>query len=334
MGTREGLTAIARAVRGAERVLLSTHINPDGDAVGSVLALRGILKAAGVDAEVVTQDEIPAKYRFLMDTPVRTVGDPELEDEIAEKPFSMAIFLDSSDLERVGVVSGRLDTWLVEGAPLANIDHHVGNTGYGDLVAVDGERASCAELIMDLADILEVELTPWMADQLFAAVLTDTGRFMFSNTTPEVLQAAGRLVRAGAEPTRITERIYFERPSAFYQLMGDILSRIQLHNGGQICVMTLTEETTRRFFPEGHVDTEGIVDFSVQIDGVELGAFVRQVGEEAWRVSLRSRGHVDVRPVAELFGGGGHEKAAGCRIEGSLEEVTTNIVAEMKRKLV
>ena len=302
MGTREGLTAIARAVRGAERVLLSTHINPDGDAVGSVLALRGILKAAGVDAEVVTQDEIPAKYRFLMDTPVRTVGDPELEDEIAEKPFSMAIFLDSSDLERVGVVSGRLDTWLVEGA--------------------------------HLADILEVELTPWMADQLFAAVLTDTGRFMFSNTTPEVLQAAGRLVRAGAEPTRITERIYFERPSAFYQLMGDILSRIQLHNGGQICVMTLTEETTRRFFPEGHVDTEGIVDFSVQIDGVELGAFVRQVGEEAWRVSLRSRGHVDVRPVAELFGGGGHEKAAGCGIGGSLEEVTTSIVAEMKRKLV
>jgi len=329
----EALGSFRSVLDGLERVLITTHVNPDGDAVGSVLALRGILRSLGKQAEIVLDDEIPVKYRFLIDDPVYRVDDREFLDMVTDGGFEMAVYVDASEPERAGAVSQHLDEWMVDGAPVANIDHHISNTGFGDIVIVDGERASAAELVLDLSQFLGIELTPPVANQLFAAVLTDTGRFQFSNTSPESLQAAGSLVAAGAVPSLVTERIYFQRPAAFYQLLGSIFSDLEMHYDGRLCVMTMSIDQARQFFPTESVDTEGIVDFTVQIDGTDLGAFVRQMETGVYRVSLRSRGDVDVRAIAEAFGGGGHAKAAGCRIEGKVDEVKERVVAEIGRHL-
>ena len=333
MSLTEAYEAIDRVLEATDRILITTHVNPDGDAVGSVLALRGILRALGKRAEIVMDDALPPKYRFLSDGRIYRTDDADFARIASTEPFQLAVFVDASEPERAGAIFERLNEWLETDAPVVNIDHHVGNTGFGDIVAVDWTRASSAELVMEVAAALGVPLSPTIATQLFTAVLTDTGRFQFSNTTPESLHAAGELVAAGADPPTVTERIYHQRPAAFYRLIGRVFSGLEIHHEGRLCIMVLPEELVEEFFPGGAIDTEGIVDFTVQIEGVQLGVFIRQVGARAYRASFRSRGSIDVRPVAEKFGGGGHEKAAGCLIEGSFEEVRQKIIAEIERCL-
>jgi phosphoesterase RecJ-like protein len=329
----EGLNAFKDVLATAGRVLISTHVNPDGDAVGSLLGLRRVLRAYGVAVTAVLADPVPVKYRFLADEPVPGPRDDELARSTTTDPFDLAVFIDASELERVGEVAERFAQWCRPGAPLVNIDHHIGNTGFGDIVIVDPGRASSGELVLEVADVLGVTIDPVTARQLYAAVLTDTGRFQFSNTNEASLCAAGRLVRAGADPQTIAERIYFERPAAFYRLLGHLFEHMTLQAEGRICVFAVSREETAAFFRDGHYDSEGIVDFTVQVEGVEIGAFLRQTGERIFRASLRSRGEINVRAIAETFGGGGHEKAAGCTLEGEMPEVRERLIAAMTRSL-
>ncbi len=329
----EGSEALKEALESVDRILIVTHVNPDGDAVGSVLGLRGILEAAGKRAEVVLADDISSKYQFLIDRPVLHVGDPLLSSLTEEDLFQIVIFVDASERERVGSVLDRLHTWLVEGAPEVNIDHHISNNRFGDIVIVDPERASSAELVMCVAQELGIELTSGVADQLFAAILTDTGRFQYINTDEHCLRAAAALVEAGADPSRIAQRIYLERPVLFYQLLGHLLSTIELYHDGRTCVMTMPRELVANFFPDGSMDSEGIVDFTVQMENIEVGIFIRQTGEGVYRASFRSRGTVDVQRIVKAFSGGGHESAAGCEVLGSQEEVKERIVTEVGKWL-
>ncbi len=325
----DGYEALSRALEPVRRILLTTHIHPDGDAIGSVLALRSILEAAGRDAEVVLDDEIPEKYRFLVDAPVHR-PDEAFDLSARRDPYEMIVYVDASSRDRVGVVEEKREDWAAEGAVFVNIDHHAGNDGYGDVMILEPDRASSGELVLKVAAALGVTLSPQIADQLFTAVLTDTGRFQFSNADPPSFRAAAEMVEAGADPSRVAQRIYFERPAAFYRLLGRLFSAMECHEEGRICFVTLSTEVAREYFPEGEVDTEGIVDFTVQIGGVQLGAFVRQTGPDVWRASLRSRGDGDVRELAERFGGGGHAKAAGCEIRGTIDEVKQQLLDAME----
>ncbi len=329
----EGLNTFRDALAKAGRVLLSTHVNPDGDAVGSLLGLRRVLRAYGVEATAVLADPVPVKYIFLVDEPVFGPGDEELARSTAAAPFDLVVFIDASERERVGEVAERFPQWSRPGALLVNIDHHIGNTGFGDIVILDPERASSGELVLEVADVLGVTVDPVTARQLYTAVLTDTGRFQFSNTNEACLRAAGRLVTAGADPQTIAERIYFERPAAFYRLLGHLFEHMTLHAEGRICVFRVSLDETAAFFRDGPYDSEGIVDFTVQVEGVEIGAFLRQTGEKTFRASLRSRGEINVRAIAETFGGGGHEKAAGCTLEGEMSEVLGRLIDTMTRSL-
>lgn len=333
MSPAEGLEALERALEPIDRVLIVTHMNPDGDAVGSALGIRGILEAIGKSTEIVISDSIARKYHFLIDRPVLKFDDPILSNLSEKELFQMVIFVDTSERERVGPVLYHLHDWLVQGAPEVNIDHHVSNDCFGDIVIVDPERASSAELVLRMSETLGVDCTSVIADQLFAAVLTDTGRFQFSNTDAHSLRAAASLVAAGADPSLIARRIYFERPAPFFRLLGHLLSMIDLYHGGRTCLMIMPRELATTFFPDGHLDSEGIVDYTMQVEGVEVGIFIRQTGDGVYRASLRSRGKVDVRLIAEVFGGGGHEKAAGCEVRGSLEKVKDNIVSEVVKWL-
>jgi phosphoesterase RecJ-like protein len=329
----EGLNAFKDVLATAGRVLISTHVNPDGDAVGSLVGLRRVLRAYGATATAVLADPIPVKYRFLLDEPVFGPRDEELARAAAAAPFDLVVFIDASEQERVGEVAGHYPQWCRPGAPLVNIDHHIGNTRFGDILILDPDRASSGELVMEVADALGVPIDPVAARQLYAAIMTDTGRFQFSNTNEASLRAAGRLVTAGADPQTIAERIYFERPAAFYRLLGHLFENMTLHAEGRICVFAVSRDEIAAFFGDGHYDSEGIVDFTVQVEGVEIGAFVRQTGEQTFRASLRSRGEINVRTIAESFGGGGHEKAAGCTLEGEPPEVLGRLIAAMTRSL-
>lgn len=325
----EGYEALNRALEPVRRVLLTTHFHPDGDAIGSVLALRNILESTGRQADVVLDDEIPEKYRFMVDAPLHR-PDEAFDARAGDRPYEMLIYVDASARDRVGAVEEKKDRWVTEGALLVNIDHHIGNEGYGDVVILEPERASSGELILKLAAVLGVALSPQIADQLFAAVLTDTGRFQFANSDPASFRAAAELVEAGADPSGVAQKVYFERPAAFYRLLGRLFSDMECRSGGRICILTMDQETAREFFPDGHMDTEGIVDFTAQVEGVQLGAFLRQTGPGIWRASLRSRGRADVRGLAEQFGGGGHAKAAGCEIHGGEEEVRQRLLEAME----
>jgi len=333
MTYNNGMEALKRALEDVDRVLISTHVNPDGDAVGSVLGLRGILESIGKKAEVVISDSITGKYQFLIDKPVYKPDSPELENLEEAERFQMVIFVDAAERERAGNVLDHLDKWISPGALEVNIDHHISNDVFGDIVIVDPARASAAELVLQLAETLGADLSPVIASQLFAAILTDTGRFQFGNTDSRSLQAAAKLVDNGADPSTIAQRIYLERPVTFYRLLGNLLSSIELHHDDSICVMAMTSDDIATYFPDGQVDSEGIVDFTVQIEGVKVGIFLRQIGDDAFKASLRSHGAADMRMVVEAFGGGGHENAAGCGIEGSLEDVKELIVSEVKKWL-
>lgn len=329
----DGFTAFREALESVERVLITTHVNPDGDAVGSSLGLRAILEAAGKRAEVVMSDPVPVKYRFMMDRPVLSVDDPSLAGLPEGERFQMAVLLDASERKRAGRVLDMFDKWLVDDAIEVNIDHHVGNNEFSDINIVDPERASSAELVLDIARELDVTLSTDAANQLFAGILTDTGRFHYSNTNTGSLNAAGELVNAGADPQFVATRIYFERSLYFYRLLGHLLGTMEMHHDGRTCVMSMSSETVSSLWPDGLVDTEGIVDFTIQIRDVDVGIFIRQTGENSYRASLRSRGDVNVRQVAEAFGGGGHENAAGCPLTGSLEEVTSQLLTELEKWL-
>ena len=326
---REALQRLSEVLTETRRVLVSTHINPDGDAVGSVLGLRRVLRTRGLEVEVVMSDPVPPKYRSLVDDPILTPDG----SVTAGGRFDLAVFVDASEKERVGLVWERLIDWLEPGALLVNIDHHIGNDGYGDIVVLDPVRASAGELVLEIADEIGAPIDEITANQLFAAVLTDTGRFQFSNTNEGCLRAAGRLVAAGANPQMLADRIYYERPAAYYRLLGHLFERMEIHADGRICLFKVTSDEAAAFFGEEGYDSEGIVDYTVQIDGVDIGAFLRQTGPSRFRSSLRSRGRVNVRPIAEAFGGGGHEKAAGCALEGTLEDVRDRLVAQMTRGL-
>ncbi len=329
----EAMKRFAHALEGVETVLVTTHVNPDGDAIGSALAVRAILEQAGKNAEIVMTDEIPLKYRFLIDHRVHQTGAGTLEEAAGEHGFDMVVFVDASERERVGAVLDSLDRWCRPDRVEVNLDHHISNDLFGDIAIVDPHRASAAEIVYDLACFLGIEMTPKIAAQLYAGILTDTGRFQYANTTVACLRTASALVAAGADPAAIAETIYLQRPLPFYRLLGRLLAGLELHHDGRTCLMTMPSETVADLFPDGGLDTEGIVDFTVRIEGVEVGAFIRQIETDVFRASLRSRGTVNVRTIAEVLGGGGHENASGCSLPGPLETARSKLLDAIGREL-
>ncbi|MFC1499856.1 bifunctional oligoribonuclease/PAP phosphatase NrnA [Candidatus Zixiibacteriota bacterium] len=329
----DGFSEFRTALKGIERVLITTHVNPDGDAVGSVLGMRSILEQLGKLVEIVVSDPIPPKYQFLLDRPVRILGDPELNEMVKQEKFGMVIYLDASEQQRVGAVLDWCDEWIDESVVIVNIDHHISNDSFGDIVVLDPERSSAAELVLEAASVLGVVLTSQAADQLFAGVLTDTGSFQYSNTNVLSLTAASEMVKAGASPATVADRIYHQRSIFFYRLLGYLLGTMELYHQGRTCVMMLPLEIAKSLWPEGEMDTEGIVDYTVRLKGTEVGIFLRETTGDTLRASLRSRGNVNVQQVTESLGGGGHASAAGCTLEGSMNSARDTLLAELGKHL-
>jgi bifunctional oligoribonuclease and PAP phosphatase NrnA len=326
-GVHTELDHVVEELRIADKLLLTTHENPDGDALGSLLGMHGVLRQLGKDSLMYLSPKefpLPHEYRHMESTEI--VGAPP-----ADMDERVAVFLDCGNIDRMPV-----DFLQREGIHILNIDHHHDNTCFGTANLVD-PRASCtAEIVWRLAKELGAVLTPQIADALYVGLITDTGRFMYENTTADSHLMAAELIEAGVEPHRIYSRIYESLPFARIKLLQRALARVQRFDDGAVTVLRLTAAD---FDETGALenDSEGIVDHARAIEGTAVAVLVRDLtGDRAGKrkVSLRSAdGRVDVSEIARTLGGGGHRQAAGATTDLDVDALTDEIRAQVRRRL-
>src|SRR5215212_8876968 len=321
--TTNDLGAVADALRSHDRFLLVTHENPDGDALGSLLAMKLALDGLGKDSEMYLYGDAPLPNEYLF---------MPLDGLLREPPQNAAervlVALDCANEQRMAP-----DTTLLDQAPLTiDIDHHHDNSRFGDLNLVVGDASSTSEVLRDLFAELGVELTPEIAEALYVALVTDTGRFQYTNTTPKALRLAAELVEAGADVHRIFQGIYESVEFAKLKLLARALERAQVYEGGGVVVSHLLRTD---FAEVGAAEpySEGIIDFLRAVEGAELAALIREPpapGRPARRVSLRSSSdELDVSAIARASGdGGGHRQAAGFSSGLEIPQIVEFIRAE------
>ena len=310
------LGAVVEAIRARDRFLVTTHENPDGDALGSLLAMDIALRSLGKDSVMFLAGPapLPGEYRFLALGELRR----ELPADAAERTL---VAVDCANEGRI-----RADPPVLELAPFTlNIDHHHDNSRFGDVVLVDPEASSTGELLRDLFGALGIGLTPELAEPLYTALVTDTGRFQYANTTPKALRLAAELVEAGADVHKVFQDVYENVQFAKLKLLARALERAQVYEGGGLVISYLLRDD---FGDVGAVEpySEGIIDFLRAVEGADMAAMIREPprgGTPARRVSLRaSHDEIDVSAIARASGGGGHRQAAGFSSDDSIEEIT------------
>jgi phosphoesterase RecJ-like protein len=300
------------------RFLVTTHVRPDGDALGSLLAMTSILQRLGKTADPFCEDPVPRLYSFLPGAGMIRQGVPSASSH------DVAILLDCGDLHRVGhQLAGH-----VKGLPLLiNIDHHVSNVPFGDISWVQPSASSTCEMLFDLCAGLPVKLDREIACQLYTGLLTDTGSFRFSNTSRRVLEIAMQLVEAGAEPSRIAEQVFDSALPQTLLLLGRVLSTVSFHAGDRLAAA----ELSREMFLETSTtpaDGEGFINHLRSVEPVKLAMLFREEEGGVVHVSLRSKGNVDVAAFAQRFRGGGHRRAAAFRTPGALREIRPRFTEE------
>ncbi len=324
MSTTKAPEDLLKHLRSGHRFLLISHMNPDGDAIGSSLGLARILRSLGKGAVVWNHDEVPKLYGPLAGS--ERVHTGKAPPSGYPETFDAIITLECPSLERTGVESA------IEDLPIINIDHHLGNEHYGQVNWIDTAAPSLGEMIYRISRGLMVELDQDTATALYLTIITDTGGFRFSNATPAAFEAAGALVTEGARPAQVAQWLYESQPESAIRLLTEMLPTLVVHDGRIATALITTEMFDRAGATSG--DTEGLIDYPRSIAGVEAAALLRQVGVDQFKVSLRSRGEVDVEKIARRNGGGGHRNAAGFLADGPLETVRTQVVEELQQALV
>jgi len=310
------LDQIVDIITSRSAFLLVTHFEPDGDGIGSCLALRHVLSARGKLARVWLPAGVPAKYRFL----------PGAGEAVTESgPLEVAIALDCDGERRLGAASE-----VVHQAELViDIDHHVAHSAFGHLTWADPSAPAAGYQVYELLRALGDACTPEIATCLYCAIGTDSGYFRYANTSPALLRMAADLVERGANPKAIAEATLDRHDPAVARLAGRALAGSGLRLGGRAALAVLGQEDFR---DAGTDQTEGVIDYLRTIAGVDLLILFRE-SENGWRISLRSLGSVDVSRVAKALGGGGHAPAAGCTLRGTLAEAWAALEAELIRAL-
>ena len=285
--------------------MLSSHARPDGDAIGSQLAMAYALRALGKDVRLVNSDPAPPP---LMAFPGVS--------EIAIAPdaggdFDAAIIMECGDLARTGVTG--LDRGFV-----INIDHHPGNTSYGQINWFDPTAAACGEMVFDLVRALGVPLTADIATHVYLAILTDTGSFHFSSISPRTFEICRQALEAGVDPVWVSRTVFDSGTMAGLKLHAAVLNAMEIDATGRIAVLYLDQEMTRAA-GGSYDDTDGLINEPLTVKEIQAVIFFKHVEGDEYRVSMRSKGAVDIGAVAKTFGGGGHKNAAGCTAAGSID---------------
>jgi phosphoesterase RecJ-like protein len=306
---------IAGEIRTRQRFVLSSHVRPDGDAIGSQLAMAFALWQMGKDVRLVNRDQAPAPLLVFPGVSRIEVA-PRVDD-----PGDAVIVMECGDLTRTGVDG-------FERGFVINIDHHLGNTNYGALNWFDGDAAACGEMVFDLVAELGVPLTPEIATHIYIAILTDTGSFHYSSISPRTFDICRQCVEAGIDPPAIAGAIFDSNSLGRLKLFGAVLSKMDLDATGRVATVYVDEKLAHECGGT-YEDTEGIVNLPLTVKEIEAVAFFKEAGPDDWRVSMRSKGEVDVNAIAAEFGGGGHKNASGCSARGTLPQLKTLLVEKL-----
>jgi bifunctional oligoribonuclease and PAP phosphatase NrnA len=300
-----------------ERFVITSHARPDGDAVGSTLAGCEILRQMGKHADIVLRDGVPRVYLQL------PFADRVTHADVVKGDYDAAILLECDNIQRT-----RLEG--LEGRFLINIDHHRSGRNFGNVNWIDPKAVATAELVYKLAKAAGVKITPEIATCLYTAVLTDTGVFMFDGTSEHTFELARELVLAGADPVLCAQHIYFGHSTAKMRLLGAALSALQRE--GPLAWIWVTQEQMERAGAKEE-DCEGLVNYALSIGEVEVAVFFRELPDGRFRVSLRSKGKLDVAHIAEEFGGGGHACASGCSADGPLHAAVESVLGKIRTQM-
>jgi phosphoesterase RecJ-like protein len=311
------IAPILHAIQDAQNILVTAHARPDGDAVGSVLACGMMLEQLGKQVTMIFSDRVPLIYRWL------PCAQSIQHLQRVEGNFDLVILLECDGIER-----SRLKG--LEGRRLINIDHHTSGRNFAHLNWIDTDACAVAELVFTLACAAGVRITPEMATCLYMAVLTDTGSFCYEGTDVHTFSLARELVSLGARPAPIAQDVYFSNPMSKMLLLGAALAN--LRRDGRIAWLWVTTSDMERS-NAAEEDCEGIVNYAIGIAGVEVAVFLRELPDHRVRLSLRSKGTVNVATVAESLGGGGHENASGCTLPGPLPAASDAILARLRKLL-
>ncbi len=309
---------LAAELKQTDNILLVAHTSPDGDTIGSTCALFGALKALDKRVAMACDSPVPAVYAFLPYVREMCIG----ADKLPFEPDCL-LAIDCADLQRLG----SLQSVFSRAKHTINIDHHITNPGYADKSWIEPDASSTGALVYELISALGVSLSHELALCVFVAVSTDTGHFAYSNTTPETFALAAKLAEYGLDMPALTNRLYRERSFSRTRLLGIILSRVELFAEGAISVSYVTREELNAH--GGAPDMEGIIELIRDIDTVETAVFFREKEKETIKVSLRSKREFDVGAFAARYGGGGHQRAAGCTVTGQLAEVKEELLKQL-----
>jgi phosphoesterase RecJ-like protein len=302
------------------RVALSTHINADGDGCGSEAALARLLAQRKMSVKIVNPTPWPALFDFLLGD---DVVDASGKGTKALSGIDLLVVLDISDLKRLGVLADAVRKLKV---PRLVIDHHVpSDDPAGDVLFTDTKACATGELVYDLSRVLDLEITPAVARALYTAILTDTGSFRFSNTSPRCLAIAAELLAHGIDPEDMYQRVYANAPLGRVRVLAEALATLEVDGAHGLSWLSLTSGAVERHDVKSE-DLDGIVEHARSIVGTKMALFFRDLGHGKVKISFRSTGGVDVNKFARRFGGGGHAKAAGAMVPGSLEEVRAAVV--------
>ncbi len=309
------LSQVVELIENKQSFAITTHVRPDGDGVGSSLGLCWLLRSLGKSAEVIVRDSIPISYANLP-------GADEIKQVAEVNGKYDAIFvIECSDLARPGIRG-------LENQITVNIDHHATSEHFGTINWIDQTASAVGEMIFNLCKAIGGRITKEIAECVYLALVTDTGSFHFPNTTERTLKVASELIKAGAKPAQISEAVYNSYPWSRIELMRQVLATVRRNDSGRVAWMRQTL-LMREDAEAVDGDNSGFVNIPLAAKEVEAVIYMREVTSNIYRVSLRSKGDINVARVAEKFGGGGHKNAAGCRVEGDWDEKEREIISAL-----
>jgi len=315
---------IIQQLKNSRSVLIASHVNPDGDAIGSLLAMGLALDALNIKATLYNESDIPAVYRFLPEI-------KRIQNQISRvHAYETAIILDCSNLDRIGRA-----TDIVTQIPMViNIDHHSTNTRFGERQLIDDKACATAELVFRLLKEMDVPISTAMATSIYTGIVTDTGSFRFSNTNASAFEICNEMVLLGVKPKHIARHLYGSYSLGRIKLLNQALGSIEISNNGSLSLMTLTLNMLRQTGTQPE-DADGLIQYARKIEDVKVAALIQEQAngrkhvsaDKNYHVSLRSDGSIDVAAIAATFGGGGHPSAAGFNLESTLDKIKETIKA-------
>jgi phosphoesterase RecJ-like protein len=316
----DSIRLIREKILSSRRVVITSHLRPDGDSVCTSLALAGMGELLHKDMSIINNDPSPVPFNQMPEAKKIKIG------QIPPGKFDLVILLECANVSRSGQAS-------LDGYFKINIDHHYSNDLYAEINWVDPNASAVGEMAFTLAEKMHLPLTPKIADHLYCAIVSDTGSFQFSNTTARSFEVCHKLVKAGANPIKITEFLFNTNPPQKVKLLGQVLSTLMMNKKGNIATITMFKKHLEELHLR-EIDTEDITTLARSIRGVEMVLFFKEMAKDTFRVSLRSKGTANAAAIAEYFGGGGHVHAAGFTAVGPYRVLIRDVPSRIEKLLL